>query len=151
MVAGGRTLRGKSLGAALGWPHVPVRKENSGSEVARLEMQGTAGVLCPFFRLVPSYLPSSGALPGCQVMIAAWLADLCVLGTLRKLHLFSFFFPPECDRGALKSGKVFFVLFSKPLSSARPGLLCNRDANSTGNLREWARKGAGVGDDFTIV
>lgn len=50
----------------------------------------------------------------------------------------------------MKSGKVFFVLFSQPLPSARPGLLCNRDANSTGNLREWARNGAGVEDDFTI-
>ena len=58
-------------------------------------MQGTAGLLCPFFCLVPRYLPNSRALPGCQVMIAEWLADLCVLGTLRKLGLFYLFFSPQ--------------------------------------------------------
>lgn len=76
---------------------------------------------------------------------------MCSRNSEKAGSFLSFFFPPECDRGALKSGKVFFVLFSQSLPSTRPGLLCNRDANSTGNLKEWARKCAGVGDDFTIV
>lgn len=36
-----------------------------------------------------------------------------------------------------------------------PGVLCNRDmpeiANSVGNPREQARKGAGVGEDFVVL
>lgn len=36
-----------------------------------------------------------------------------------------------------------------------PGVLCNRDvpeiANSIGNPREQARKGAGVGEDFVVL
>ena len=40
-------------------------------------------------------------------------------------------------------------LNSPPVSTKDTGVgFC---ANSTGNLKEWARKGAGVGDDFTII